>query len=190
MGEFVKGFRRRAAADRAGHRDRPRAPRPAAAERGPARRLRGAQRPGLDRLGEPGRFASGSRASSASGNVAGGRGGVRLRAAARSAGSPMLEQLEGSQAVATGGGDVPARGHLRLSDLAADAHRRGALRHGPHGRARAVRVPDGGVRVRGDVGLHRRLRRRARAPTPRPRARGCSTWPRRSSTPPASGCRS
>ena len=33
-------------------------------------------------------------------------------------------------------------------------------------------------------------RRPARAPTPRPRARACSTWPRRSTTPPASACRS
>ena len=39
----------------------------------------------------------------------------------------MLRQIEGSRAVAETVALLPARGDLRLSDLAADAHRRGAV---------------------------------------------------------------
>ena len=39
----------------------------------------------------------------------------------------MLKQLEGSRAVAEAVALCRPRGHLRLPDLAADAHRRGAL---------------------------------------------------------------
>ena len=41
----------------------------------------------------------------------------------------MLRQMEGSQAVAEAVALLPARGDLRLPDLAPDPHRRGALRH-------------------------------------------------------------
>ena len=40
---------------------------------------------------------------------------------------PMLRQIEGSRAVAETVALLPARGHRGLPDLAADAHRRGAL---------------------------------------------------------------
>ena len=46
--------------------------------------------------------------------------------AERGAGS-MLRQIEGSRAVAEAVALLPAGGDLRLSDLAADAHRRGPL---------------------------------------------------------------
>ena len=82
---------------------------------------------------------------------------------------------------------MPARGDLRLSDLAADAHRRGALRAGADRRAATAASTSTSSRS------SRRCRWRsappppARAPTRRPRARACSTWPRRSTTPPGSG---
>ena len=75
----------------------------------------------------------------------------------------MLRQLEGSQAVAESGRAVPPRGDLRVPDLAADPHRRGALRPRADGRARAVRVPHGRVGVRRACRRDRRLgHRRAR----------------------------
>ncbi len=51
-----------------------------------------------------------------------------VRARDRGAGR-MLKQIEGSQAVADAVALLPPRGDLRLSDLAPDPHRRGALRH-------------------------------------------------------------
>ena len=72
----------------------------------------------------------------------------------------VRRQLEGSLAVAQGGRRLPARGDLGVPDLAPDAHRRGAVRPRPHRRARALRVPDGRVRVRRHVGRHRRVGRR------------------------------
>ena len=50
-----------------------------------------------------------------------------------------------------------------------------------------MRVPQGRVRVRRDVGRASAPRRPARAPTRPPRARGCCSWPRRSTTPPGLG---
>ena len=69
----------------------------------------------------------------------------------------MLEQLEGSQAVARAVAmcrpevisAYPISPQTHIVEALSDMVRTGELE--------AVRVPDGGVRVRGDVGLHRRL---------------------------------
>ena len=98
----------------------------------------------------------------------------------------MLRQIEGSQAVAADGRAVPARGDLRLPDLAPDPHRRGPLGDREVGRARRR------ASTSTSSPSSRRCRSRsapappARAPTPRPPARACCTWPRRSTTPPGS----
>ncbi len=89
----------RAAADRARHRARPRAPRAPAAQRGAARRVRRAQRADLARLGRRGDPREVPR-QARRGQRRRRHGRVRARAAPRRRSRPMLEQIEGSQAVA------------------------------------------------------------------------------------------
>ena len=122
-----------AAPDGSRHGDRARAPRPAAAERGPARRLRRADRaPSRSTASRP-RSRERFPGKIGEANSARGRGG-RYAAVAepRPRRSPMRSQMEGSQAVAQGRRALPAGGDLRLPDLASDAHRRGALRPRAH----------------------------------------------------------
>jgi len=52
---------------------------------------------------------------------------------------------------------VPSRGDLRISNLAADAYRRGAVAHRQGRGARVVRVPERRERVRGDERIDRRI---------------------------------
>ena len=145
---------------RAGHRDRPRAARPAAAQRRPARR---ASPPSPARC--PWTRSCDAIRARFPGEVGDGQ---RPRPPRRPTstcwrhlgGRPMLSQIEGSQAVARAVALCRPAGGRGVPDLAADAHRRVALRPGPHRRARALRVPHGRVRVRRHVGLHRRLGRR------------------------------
>ena len=73
---------------------------------------------------------------------------------------PMLKQIEGSHAVAEAIALCRPRGDLRLSDHAADAHRRGPGRDGEGRRARRLRVHQRRVGVRRAVGGDRRLGRR------------------------------
>ena len=127
---------------RAGDRDRARAPRAPAAQRRAARRVRRAHRRGL--RSSPWRHAIRERFSGADG-----RGQRRRRRAApttrvrqrRGGGRPMRSQIEGSQAVARAVALCRPEVIAGLPDLAADAHRRGALGPGPDRGARAVRVP-------------------------------------------------
>ena len=130
LGEFVEGFPQGATADRPGHRDRPRAPRPAVAQRGPARRIRGAQRHRSIDVGGGAireRFAG----KLGDGNVAGAEAAFDY--VRREVGGPlMLKQLEGSQAVAEAVAMCRPEVICRVPDLPADPHRRGALRPGPH----------------------------------------------------------
>ena len=183
-------FPPRAAAHRAGDRARPRAPR---AGRCPTPRCSAAfaaltESIGLD-VGRR-RDPRALRRRGRRGQRRRRRGGLRVRARAERR-WPMLRQIEGSHAVAEAGRAVPARGDLRLPDLAPDPHRRGAVARAREvGRAGAVRVRQRRVGVRRDVGGDRRRRPPARAPTRPPPARACSTWPRRSTTPPGSACRS
>ena len=73
---------------------------------------------------------------------------------------------------------MPPRGDLRLSDLAADAHRRGPRRDGEERRARAVRVHQRRERVRRDergdrlLGRRRAHLHRHREPGPAVHGRG------------------
>ena len=99
-------------------------------------------------------------ARSARRNVAAADAGVTRQVRQRARGGrPMLSQIEGSQAVAPSRSPLcrPAGGR-GLPDLAADPHRRGARRtwSGPAS-STACEYLDGRVRVRRDVGLHRRL---------------------------------
>ena len=72
----------------------------------------------------------------------------------------MRSQMEGSTGGRRDRRALPPAGHLRLPDLAADAHRRGALRARRSRHADAVRLHQRGVGVRRDVRGDRRLRGR------------------------------
>ena len=82
---------------------------------------------------------------------------------------------------------MPARGDLRLPDLAADAHRRRPRRDGEERRARAAASSSTSRASSPRCRWRSAPRPPARAPTPRPRARACCSWPRRSTTPRGSG---
>ena len=100
----------------------------------------------------------------------------------------MLRQIEGSRAVAETVALLPAGGRRRLPDLAADPHRRGARRAG-RVRARWRRASTStSSRSSRRCRSASAPRRPAPAPTRPPPARGCCSWPRRSTTPPASAC--
>ena len=71
----------------------------------------------------------------------------------------MRSQLEGSQAVARAVALCRPE-VISAYPISPQTHIVEALRPRPHRRARALRVPDGRVRVRGDVGGDRRLRGR------------------------------
>ena len=156
------GSPRHASLTRPRHRARARAPRPPAAERRAARRVRRADRlVSLDsvaaaireRFAGRDRRAQRRRAAQAAYEHVPARGGSRP-CLARS-----RDRRRSREAVALCRPEVICAYPISP----ADAHRRGALRPGPHGRARAVRVPERRVGVRRDVGRDRRLgRRRAR----------------------------
>nr|WP_246355209.1 hypothetical protein [Nocardioides ungokensis] len=71
----------------------------------------------------------------------------------------MLSQIEGSQAVARAV-TLCRPEVIAAYPISPQTHIVESLRPGPHRRAHPLRVPHGRVRVRRDVGLHRRLRRR------------------------------
>ena len=153
------------------------APSPPSPARSPSAAVRDAIRPG-------------SPERSATGNARAAEAAHEHVLATADGGRPMLEQIEGSQAVARAVtlcrpeviAAYPISPQTHIVEALSDLVRTGELA--------SVRVPHGRVRVRRHVGVHRRLgRRRPDLHRHRP-ARGCCSWPRRCSTPRAWGCRS
>ena len=178
----------RAADDGARGGDLPRAPRPDAAQCGDARSARGPHPGRLPRGRRAGDRRALRRPSSPSGTSR-----PRERASStcwrRCRRPSVLEQLEGSRAVARAVAlcrpeVIPAypispQTHIversrRWSGTASSPRASSSTwsRSSPRCRSRSAPAPPG------------------RAPTRRPPARGCCTWSRRSTTPPASGSRS